>query len=1201
MNGPLGPVARPAFRDRREIRVFVSSTFRDMKRERDELIKRVFPQLRKICERRGVAWAEVDLRWGITEEQAEQGHVLPICLEEIRRCRPYFIGLLGERYGFVPPRLSAELVARESWLQEHHGRSLTELEIVHGALTGAAMAGHSYFYFRDPTYVERLPPGEVRSDYLPESPESAAKLARLKDAIRATGSSLKEHYGDPVSLGQLVLRDFSALVDRLFPSHEPPTPLDREADEQEAIVARLSTLYLPRRNYFDRLDAYADGDGPPVVVIGESGSGKSALLANWIVRRRSRSSEELVLSHFIGATSLTDANSIMLRLIGELRRSLDIKHPLPATPEAARTEFGNWLSLAAAKRPLVIVLDGLEQLDDRGGARQLDFIPPSLPPRVRLVVSTLPGPSQDAAVGRGWQPLAVEALGVDGLSTEREQIIVSILKEHAKALTTVQLSRIAASAACRNPLFLVTLVDELRQLGEHEALDARIEHYLQARDPGELFMLVLDRYELDYDRDRPSLTRDVFSLLCVARRGLAEPELLDVLGTGDDPLPQSHWSPLFVAADRNLSVKGGLLGFSHAYLRRAAESRFLPTTEARDAAHMRLARYFEARDWSDRQLDEMPWHLVQARRWQELYGHLRSPEFLERAWLHDKYDTLRFWTSIEGATDLRATDAYAQILGADTPPAGPGWSLANLFHEMGRLDEAFVLRSRLVDQFRQAGDLLTLADALPNYAASLRAKRQHAKALAIYQEAMGLYRQQGNQVGVALCLNNSAVVHIERGEFAEALALLREEEALARSLEDWNGVARSLTNQASIRNTWGETDQALALLDQAAFLDRRTGDLRGELIGLSLRAKVHRKRGQLKEALAALTQLESHERDLGDWRGVAHALEDSSQLLQKAGDAEAAFLQIERAAEIWTQLADEDGLTTNRAHQAQLLTTRGQYAQALELLIRAEQHFRAHDRAKLATCLVAQADISSRTADLPKAARQLKEAEQIYARLFDRAGTAAVAGSLGWIFRLQGRLQDALTEFQKMERICRETGDVEGRAKAIGQGAIVVKAAGNLDAALALHKQEEELLVSIGHTAGLAVCCGNQGAIYSLKNDDASALSYHDRQEQIVRSLKDLSGLAGCLGNKAFILERQGKAIEALAQHQESERLFRQLGEATGIAKALAAQALIYGQRLGQSDKAHELLGEMRAVIQQFEIASLAELPAFVENELAKL
>jgi len=55
--------------DIRVIRVFVSSTFRDMQRERAHLIKFVFPQLRRMCEQRGFIWGDVDLRWGITDEQ----------------------------------------------------------------------------------------------------------------------------------------------------------------------------------------------------------------------------------------------------------------------------------------------------------------------------------------------------------------------------------------------------------------------------------------------------------------------------------------------------------------------------------------------------------------------------------------------------------------------------------------------------------------------------------------------------------------------------------------------------------------------------------------------------------------------------------------------------------------------------------------------------------------------------------------------------------------------------------------------------------------------------------------------------------------------------------------------------------------------------------------------------------------------------
>jgi len=150
MNSPAQPIQD------RVIRVFISSTFRDMMRERDLLVKEVFPELRRKCAKRFVTFTEVDLRWGITEAQANEGQVLPLCLAEIERSRPYFIGILGERYGWIPNTVPPEVLANEPWIQEHIGQrtSVTELEILHGVLRDPKMAGHSFFYFRDPAYAQ---------------------------------------------------------------------------------------------------------------------------------------------------------------------------------------------------------------------------------------------------------------------------------------------------------------------------------------------------------------------------------------------------------------------------------------------------------------------------------------------------------------------------------------------------------------------------------------------------------------------------------------------------------------------------------------------------------------------------------------------------------------------------------------------------------------------------------------------------------------------------------------------------------------------------------------------------------------------------------------------------------------------------------------------------------------------------------------
>lgn len=88
-------------------RVFISSTFSDLKEEREALQKKVFPRLRDFCTEHGARFQAIDLRWGVGQETALDQQTMNICLSEIEHCqkitpRPNFIVLLGDRYGWCP-------------------------------------------------------------------------------------------------------------------------------------------------------------------------------------------------------------------------------------------------------------------------------------------------------------------------------------------------------------------------------------------------------------------------------------------------------------------------------------------------------------------------------------------------------------------------------------------------------------------------------------------------------------------------------------------------------------------------------------------------------------------------------------------------------------------------------------------------------------------------------------------------------------------------------------------------------------------------------------------------------------------------------------------------------------------------------------------------------------------------------------------
>jgi len=67
----------------RTFRVFVSSTFEDLKAERDALQRDVFLRLRKLCEanneRCEARFQAIDLRWGVRDEAALDQQTMEIC------------------------------------------------------------------------------------------------------------------------------------------------------------------------------------------------------------------------------------------------------------------------------------------------------------------------------------------------------------------------------------------------------------------------------------------------------------------------------------------------------------------------------------------------------------------------------------------------------------------------------------------------------------------------------------------------------------------------------------------------------------------------------------------------------------------------------------------------------------------------------------------------------------------------------------------------------------------------------------------------------------------------------------------------------------------------------------------------------------------------------------------------------------------
>ena len=245
----------------------------------------------------------------------------------------------------------------------------------------------------------------------------------------------------------------------------------------------------------------------------------------------------------------------------------------------------------------MLVLDALNQLDDASAGSsgfvpsQLAWLPKQMPHGVRLVVSTLPGTALSVIRQQRptWPTMSVAPLSAD----ERLELVRQFSRHSSKSFSAEQRERLVSCRMSENPLFLRTVLEELRVFGSFEQLDTRIAWYLEADSVPALFNKVFERMEQQFEHSGTVPNGTIGSLLAliyVSHRGLSESELLEILH-----LTYAQWCPIYLSLDQSLVSRSGLLTFFHDYMRQAVYLRYLSSAARALSYHQQLANFFDAR------------------------------------------------------------------------------------------------------------------------------------------------------------------------------------------------------------------------------------------------------------------------------------------------------------------------------------------------------------------------------------------------------------------------------------------------------------------------------------------------------------------------------------------------------------------------------------------------------------------------------
>jgi telomerase protein component 1 len=459
----------------RNVRVFVSSTFLDMHGERDVLTREVFPEIREYCRKKNVHFFDVDLRWGVTEEESNSSSTIDVCLSEVDKCRPFFIGMLGDRYGWVPDKYVNSGDPSLSWLSEYPaGRSVTELEFHYGALQHPNPLG-TLLLLRE--NFSGSVPDEYRHQFV-SSPEHLDRLGELKHRVRATNNfqTYSARWGGlidgkPMATGleqfrEIVTKKLKRDIDQMFPnSDQELSPLEIDQNLHSQVLETRSRKFVGRSELLGEMFKFADTDGAvgPLVIHGKPGFGKSALTAKFCRDYAERRPGAFIIPHFVGAVpNSSDIRHTIWKICSILKKEYQIGEEVPENYKDLKQAFCRFLEQSAFGRPCIIVLDSIHLFSAENRAQSLEWLPSGSP--VKIIVSTYSS-SSPYEVLRLRQP-ELPMIEVGALSeVERKDLVRLTLGEYRKKLeespTNNQMRMLLRKTDSQKPLWLTIACEEL--------------------------------------------------------------------------------------------------------------------------------------------------------------------------------------------------------------------------------------------------------------------------------------------------------------------------------------------------------------------------------------------------------------------------------------------------------------------------------------------------------------------------------------------------------------------------------------------------------------------------------------------------------------------------------------------------------------------------------------------------------------------
>ena len=388
---------------------------------------------------------------------------------------------------------------------------------------------------------------DVKSDSNSKQPDPYCKkqLNELKDKLK---TKLCDHYipykakwedgktviDAPNGFGNTIYNFLENIIKEQLKTIISPDEISHEVKLHSEFKDKLTEHFCGRDDILKTLNSYLNNSTEKrvLVMIGDSGSGKSSIMAKAVKEAISGRQNEVIIYRFIGTTShSSNIISLLQSISGQIAKEFGTTLETLAGEGREKNLyelnglseiFNKCLALGTQQKPILLFLDALDQLSDSDNAKSLYWLPRELPANSWMLVSSLP--ELKTQIGNHFN-IALDLLPVE----EATQILERWLSAIRRTLTPEQKKEVLTKFnKTKLPIFLKLAFEQAKKWNSFTS-DFTLQEDVKGIING-----FIDILEEEHAKD---FVQDVICYMLSGRyMGLAENEILEIL-----TFDEEHW------------------------------------------------------------------------------------------------------------------------------------------------------------------------------------------------------------------------------------------------------------------------------------------------------------------------------------------------------------------------------------------------------------------------------------------------------------------------------------------------------------------------------------------------------------------------------------------------------------------------------------------------------------------------------------